>query len=133
MRVLFHRQTPPYIPVITLADIAWQIIIFFLVASTFARNDVFLLDLPGTTKQPQGQQPEPILVVAGSDSLTVNGAEVAAADLQAELQKLLQDKKTELERSVVLTGKEDLTYQQHLDLMYTVQKAGGYLVLTVEE
>jgi biopolymer transport protein ExbD len=129
-----RRHPPePHIPFIALADIAWQIIIFFLVAATFAKNDSLTVDLPGSTNQPQAQQQESITVQAGENVLMINGENVSVQQLQERLARMLTGKKTQEERAVVVMGRDDLSFQRDVEIMYAVQKAGGILVMSEEK
>ncbi len=131
-----RRPTPaPHIPFISLADIAWQIIIFFLVASTFAANEAFKVDIPNTSDQAKNQPSteKAITVMAGEKMLSVDGEPIALDRLTDALSKKLAGKKTEQERAVVIEGREDLSFQRDVDVMFAVQKAGGVLVMAEEQ
>jgi biopolymer transport protein ExbD len=133
MKIGSRMRPKPDIPVIALADIAWQIIIFFLVASTFSRSEALLMDLPGKSDQPQAKPVEPVTVLAGENYLALNGQEVPPEELEGKLRGVLEGRKTEEERAVVLQSRGDLTFQHHADLLLTVQRAGGIVVLSEEE
>jgi biopolymer transport protein ExbD len=128
-----HRQTPPHIPVIALADIAWQIIIFFLVASSFTRGEAFLVDLPAKGDKPQAESTGPITIVVTKTAMMVNEKPVDPDHLEATLRELLTGRKGSQDRAVVVQAHSDLPFQRHLDVMYSVQKAGGVLVLAEEQ
>ena len=129
-----HRRPPaPYIPFISLADIAWQIIIFFLLAATFAKNDSLNLEIPGASSDKTKSAAPTITVQAGENVILVNGERVAIESLQARIQQLLAGKKSEAERAVIVLAKNDLSFQQHVDVMFAVQRAGGVLVMTEEQ
>jgi biopolymer transport protein ExbD len=133
MKIGSRRQTPPHIPVIALADIAWQIIIFFLVASSFTRGDAFLVDLPAKSDKPQAESAGPITIVVTANAMMVNEKPVDAEHLEATLKALLEGKKGGQDRAVVVQAHSEVSFQRHLDVMYTVQKAGGVLVLAEEQ
>ena len=129
----FKRRKPaePHIPFIALADIAWQIIIFFLIGSTFVQNDSLNLDLPSASSQAQAQQSgETITVQASQGSLALNGQPIEMGQLLPKLQSMLAGKTTEQDRLVVLMGGDDMTFQRNVDIMYAIQKAGGILVIS---
>jgi len=131
--VQFKRRKPaePHIPFIALADIAWQIIIFFLIGSTFVQNDSLNLDLPSASSQTQQQSSgETITVQASQGSLALNGQPVEMSQLLPKLQGMLAGKTTEQDRLVVLMGGDDMTFQRNVDIMYAIQKAGGILVIS---
>jgi biopolymer transport protein ExbD len=132
-----RRKTPePHIPFISLADIAWQIIIFFFVASTFAMKDSLNLDIPAADNKPRANAPanppKTITVVATAGQLSVDGKAVPMEQLTAHIAGLLSGKTTDQERAVLMEGKGDLTFQQDVEIMYAIQKAGGVLIMQEE-
>ena len=136
MKLRSKLRVAPTIPFIALADIAWQLVIFFLVASAFIRNESLKVDLPSSTNQPQANKNEPITVHAGQSVLIVNGKNLGASDLsglEQEIRRQLVGRKSEQERAVVVIPKPDLTFQRDVDVMYAVQKAGGILVMSQEK
>jgi biopolymer transport protein ExbD len=136
MKIKGKRNRPePHIPFISLADIAWQIIIFFLIGSTFAHNDSLNVDLPSSTKnQAQAQTQENTITVQASEAtLMLNAKPVDMKDLANQLTTMLAGKTNDQDRAVVMLGSDDLTFQRNLDIMYAIQKAGGILVLQEEK
>ena len=132
MKMARRRPPAPYIPFISLADIAWQIIIFFLLAATFAKSDSLNLDLPGASSDKSRSAAPTITVEAGENALSINGQRVAFESLEGRIRELLAGKKTEAQRTVVVLAKNDLSFQRHVDVMYAVQRAGGILVMSEE-
>ena len=132
MKMARRRPPEPYIPFISLADIAWQIIIFFLLAATFAKSDSLNLELPGASSDKSRSAAPTITVEAGENALSINGQHVAFASLEGRIRELLAGKKTEAQRAVVVLAKNDLSFQRHVDVMYAVQRAGGILVMSEE-
>jgi biopolymer transport protein ExbD len=131
-----RRHTPePHIPFISLADIAWQIIIFFLVAATFTANQVMKVDIPNTSEQAKtpAANDKTLTVVAGESTLTIDGKPVSIDRLADEIATRLKGKKTEQERAVVVEGRDDLSFQRDGDIMYAIQKAGGVLMMAEEQ
>jgi len=131
MTVAGRRRPSPHFPFIALADIAWQIIVFFLVAATFAKNTTMKLDLPGSSSTPnQKASATSITVLAGETQLILNEKPIQITDLTASLKKLIGDKKNE---PVVFVGRDDLTFQRNCDIMFAIQKSGGLLVVSEEK
>ncbi len=131
-----RRKTPePHIPFISLADIAWQVIIFFLVASTFAMNHSLNLDMPAANEKQQAnaQTAKTITVQATENQVMIDGKPVPLERLQARIAELLKGKKSEQDRAVIIEGKQDLTFQRDVEIMYAIQRAGGVLVMEEEK
>lgn len=135
MKIGKRRKGPePHIPFISLADIAWQIIIFFLVAATFAVSNALNLDIPGASGKQQAQQaPKTITVQATDTQVLIDGKPVPFAQLQPRIAEALKGRKTEQERAVIVQGRDDLTFQRDTEIMYAIQKAGGILVMEEEK
>ncbi len=132
MKVKRRPPPAPHIPFISLADIAWQIIIFFLVAATFAQNDSLNLDSPSSTNDPSPSQSKTITVQASAQVVTVNGEIVDFNALQDRIKALLSTTKKDSERLVVLTAADDVPFQRDADILYAIQKAGGIIVMSEE-
>jgi biopolymer transport protein ExbD len=132
MRIATRRTPAPHIPFIALADIAWQIIIFFLVASTFAMNDALTVDVPASAAADSSQptSSDSLVVQATASSILLDGKPIPLDQLQATIAERLKGRKTEQERAVLVVGRDDLTFQQDVEIMYAIQKAGGILVLS---
>ena len=131
--IVRRQKTPaPHIPFISLADIAWQIIIFFLVAATFAQN--YSLDVPMPTASPGNQVSlaKTISVKARPAEMTVNGVIVEQRDLQSYVASLLSGKTADEERAVIFHPADDLTFQRTSEVLYAIQKAGGIVVISEE-
>ena len=133
MKVIRRQPPAPYIPFISLADIAWQIIIFFLLAATFAKNDSLNLEIPGASSDKTKSAAPTITVQAGENAILVNGDRITPEQLEGRIKQLLAGKKSEADRAVIVLAKNDLPFQQHVDVMYAVQRAGGILVMSEEQ
>ncbi len=132
MRIARRQRPGPYIPFITLADIAWQIIIFFLIASTFVSNWSLTVALPTATVSPEKTVTKAIRVEAGESKLTVNGMSVHLADLELHLRGLLIGTTSEEQRAVVVVPSDELSFQRNCDILYSIQQAGGIVLISEE-
>jgi len=117
-------------PFIALADIAWQIIIFFLLGATFARTTSLNIDLPGSSEDSAQKMDESITVQASSTAVTLNGKSVDLSTLPAKIKELIGTKKNE---PVVFLSAADLTFQRSCEVMLAIQQSGGLLVLQGEK
>jgi biopolymer transport protein ExbD len=133
MMKIGRRERPaPYIPFISLADIAWQIIIFFLIASTFLKSDALSVAMPSASPDPEQSISKTVMLEAGDSTLTVNGVPVALDDLEGYLSDLLVGATTEDQRAVIARFHNDLSFQRNADIMYAIQRAGGVVVVSEE-
>lgn len=130
-----HRKAPePHVPFIALADIAWQLIIFFLVTSTFTKNDALTFELPNSNEEAQQEQNEDTITVQASQaSLLLNEKPLELKELQTTLAGMLAGKTADAERIVVMMAADDLTFQRDLDIKFAIKRAGGIVALMAED
>ena len=134
MNIRRRHRPGPYIPFITLADIAWQIIIFFLVASTFVSNWSLTVPLPSAGPSAVAAQPGRMVRIEASEStLKVNGMAIPLADLELQLAGLLAGGLREEDRAVVVVPADDLSFQRNADIFYAIQQAGGIVFISQEK
>jgi len=127
-----RMKTEPHVPFIAMADIAWQVVILFLVASAFIVTNSVSMDLPSMTSEQDKQKEEPVQLIAGADQLLLDNRAVEPAELRATLQELLSKRKP-ADRAVVINCKPDLPWQRQVDVMTDVTKAGGMPVIATED
>ena len=127
-----RRKTPPHVPWIALADIAWQIVILFLVASAFIVTNSVSMDLPSMTHEQQQDRTEPVQLIAGEDTLLVDNRSVEPEALRETLRELLAQRRAN-DRAVVIMCKPDLPWQRQVDVLTDVARAGGVPVIAAEE
>ncbi len=132
MRFGKRLRTPPHVPFIALADIAWQIIIFFLVASTFRHNYSMSVPMPTASGDPSRIASKQIKVEAGETTLLLNGAPVKLETLEFDLTTLLSEARGEEDRAVAVFAKDDLSFQRNSEILYAIQRAGGIVVISEE-
>lgn len=133
MKMHRHHKAEPHVPFIALADIGWQIIIFFLVAASFTMNESLNVDLPAGSNQKTAAVAESNVSVTASESLLqIDGRNVEINDLQGQLKQLLATKSSEQGKAVVVTLKDDTTFQRNAEILYAIQKAGGTVIFAEE-
>lgn len=113
---------------ISLADIAFLIIFFFMLTSTFMRDRlaVALPRLAHTTKTNS-----PITVVVDKDAkVYLNGQEVGGADvLEREIKSLLADRSTPTEMEVRLNCEKTLPFKSYSGVYRAISRAGGVIAI----
>jgi biopolymer transport protein ExbD len=132
MKVRRSKTPVPHIPFISLADIAWQIIIFFLVAATFAARNSLSVPMPTASPGVAAPLAKTVNVKASEGNITVNGVNVERGDLQSYIASLLTGMTRDEDRAVVFYPDNDLTFQRTSDVLYAIQKAGGIVVISEE-
>ncbi len=134
MRLLRRKPPEPHVPFISLADIAWQLIIFFLVTSAFIKDDAMNIELPnGDDKAASEQETKTITVKASEQAVIVDETPVPLAELEAHLRSALAGHEAEGERVVVLQASDDLTFQRDVEIMAAIKRAGGIVAMLQED
>lgn len=131
MRVRRSRNEPiRETQLISLADIAFLIIFFFMLSSTFMR-DKLMVAIPLLPKS--AESVSPLLVTVDKDKqMYLNGTLIGSADaLERELKGLLREK-TGTDAEVRLQCEKTLTYKDYRDAYAAISHAGGVIAIVHE-
>jgi biopolymer transport protein ExbD len=127
-----QKKEAPEIPVNSFADVAFLLIIFFIVATTMERMTGATTDMPTGEQSEQAQDKTPT-VQLHDQSITFQDQQVTVPELRAELAKLnLHDREGE-EKIVAFEATGDVEYQNYFDTMCTISAAGGVIALIKED
>ena len=120
------------IPVASFSDLAFLLIIFFLLATTFAKQTGFLSDIP-SGETGQAQETKTLTVALADDRITLNDQTVTIEQLRNKLDDArLKEKKGE-DKIVLLTASGRVKYQDYFNVMAHITAAGGAVVIQREE
>ena len=125
-----RRKAEPDIPVVSMSDIAFLLIIFFLVTTNFIKESHIKLKLP---KAETGEDEDKIQINVAMDQdgeLWLNGTPTVS--LKVELGKLLGDKKGD-ERKVFFKCHKGILNEVFMAAIEEINEAGGLLVLKTDE
>lgn len=122
-----RKRTTPEIPLTSTADVAFLLLIFFLVAASSQSDSGRTLDLPGTiedaTHAPQAKNPQ---VVVTSSALAIDGELLPVnTSLTDALRQRLANAKEPSQRVVMLASDGTVTYQRWSDVVSAIEEAGG--------
>lgn len=123
-----RRPRPsPEIPLTSTADVAFLLLVFFLVAASSQTDIGRTLDLPGTIEaKASAGATKNLQVVVTPTVLAINGEVLAAgADLSSELKRRLERAQTPVDRVVMLASDGAVTYQRWSDIVSAIESAGG--------
>jgi biopolymer transport protein ExbD len=112
-----RRQTKPIVEtqMVSLADIAFLIIFFFMLTSGFM-HDKISVKLPEAPKTAKTESP-------------ISVALSAAGKLESRLKSLLMDKKTPKECEVRFRCDKSLTYKDYAPIYSAISNAGGVIAI----
>jgi biopolymer transport protein ExbD len=127
-----HRRESE-IPVGPFSDIAFLLIIFFILATTLVQVSGVLTDIPSGQQAEQKQDDKTPTVKLQGDRVTFNDNQVDVAQLRNLLEKMRLDKKAGDAKVVLLEASGNVKYQTYFDVMASISDAGGVTAILQEE
>lgn len=126
MMVQSKSKPQPEIPTASMADIAFLLIIFFLVTTNFIKEKGMLMDLPNTDKDQQTAESKKknVELFVSAKRFTINGAEVPEEELLQRLNKELEAAQSESDRVVILRCDRDASYERFVLAEDILQRTG---------
>ena len=132
MRRTFKKKqlTDEAIPTVSLIDISFLLIIFFILTTTFQKGTGFVTDIPGGEKgqQIQQQQKTPTIGLR-TQKIIFNDDTVTLPELRKKLAALELDQQTGEGKVVLLEASENIPYQDYFEIMAMVTAAGGAVAI----
>jgi biopolymer transport protein ExbD len=118
-----RSQVPAEIPTASMADVAFLLIIFFLVASFYSVTRGIQFSLPRHDEEALTAEPEAavLIEIAGSGALTVDSQPMRLAEVQGYLAPKLQRNPT---KSVILQTSLAAPYGAMTDVFDELRQAG---------
>lgn len=118
-----RRQVPAEIPTASMADVAFLLIIFFLVASFYSVTRGIQFSLPQHDEAALTAEPEAatLIEIAANGALTVDNRPLALQELQGYLQPRLARNPA---RSVILQTSLDAPYEAMTDVFDELRQVG---------
>jgi len=120
------------IPVASFSDIAFLLIIFFILATTLVKTQGFQTDFP-TGEKSEKPQEKTTTIVLQRGKITLNDKDVAIPDLRRELRELKLHRKTGDDKVVMLEATGKVEYQTYFEVMAAITEAGGTICIVREE
>jgi biopolymer transport protein ExbD len=130
-RIEQHQEPPA----VLLVDIAFNLLIFFVVCASTEPQDGRKQDIPGSESKASqtAQQSENIDVTLTRSTASINGSPVRQKDFVSRLQELLKGRSRPEERVVVVKSSPDTPYEHWIDVTGLIEEAGGVITLQMEE
>ncbi len=126
-----HRETE--IPTASFSDIAFLLIIYFMVATSLIKIKSITADLPSGEKQAQAQvEKTPTVNLRGSE-IFFNDKPVTLAELEARLAALDLRALESSKRVVILESTRDTSYEAYFQALAAVSAHGGVVAIVEEE
>ncbi len=133
MRIRTKKRSSSEIDVSAFADIAFLLIIFFILTTTFVRHQGTRLDVPAGTQDESEAAEENPTVNLSSQQIVFRNKTVTLDALRRELQAMELPEQPEDDRIVVLESAEDVPYEIYFQVVAAITDAGGVLAVMEKE
>jgi len=121
------------IPTGSFSDIAFLLIIYFLVATSLTKLKSITADLPTGEKATQAQTSKTPIVNLRGDQVFFNDKPVDMAILRARLDALKLAEAEGNAKVIMLESTRDTSYQSYFETMATISESGGVIAIVEEE
>jgi len=124
------RREPLGIDLTPIIDVVFILLIFFIVTSTFKKDELALmLDLPSSEAQAMEVKEDEVFIELSPDKLAIKGIEVSFASLEDNI-KEIKDKK----KAVIVRIDKKVEYERVVRVLDLLQKHDlNNLALVTEE
>ncbi len=127
MRLQRRKRLDVLVPIATMGDIAFLLIIFFILATTMIR-EANLDVTPAASRDIDKQQLKPISITMDTEGLIyLQGDEKDVGTLESDLTRMLDSRP---EKIVTVRIDKDIEFEQFKPVLMAVSKAGGTPNLT---
>lgn len=121
------------IPTGSFADIAFLLIIYFLVATTLVKVKSITADLPTGEKQADAQIDKTPTLMLRDDEMLFNDNPVTLPELNERLSALKLPDKDPGKRIIMLESTDSTRYEVYFHALAAIDAAGGVVALVEEE
>lgn len=121
-------------PASATGDIAFNLIVFFLVCASVQPDSGRKQTIPKAeqTKQ-QEQKNENVEVILTRQTAAINGTFMSIAQFDRQIRTILAGKRRQEEKVVVVKSRKDVAYSHWIDITSRIEDAGGIITLQLEE
>ncbi|HTN76553.1 MAG TPA: biopolymer transporter ExbD [Pirellulaceae bacterium] len=114
-------------------DIAFNLIVFFLICASTQPDSGRAQTLPRAEQSKQQENNKNIEVALTRDAFLLDGVAVKATDLRAKLVQRFAGKQRQEERIVVLKSDKSTKYDHWMTASVAIEQAGGIITIQREE
>jgi biopolymer transport protein ExbD len=125
MRLDRQQKTSPEIDLGSFADIAFLLIIFFILTTTFLKPAGEPVEVPAGQTGEQQEEKQPTVNIAADGALLFNDDPVDLEELKRALQDLNLPNREPDRRSVILDVAPEVPYDRYFDVVMIISRAGG--------
>ena len=121
MQILRQKRTSVRMDMSPLIDCIFQLLIFFMLSSTFL-TPAIKLSLPTATADASQQNPELLITLDSTGQVYLNTKLVAMSELSSVLQQRLAESK---EKVVTIRGDKGMQYEYFVTALDAAKRAGA--------
>jgi biopolymer transport protein ExbD len=127
------RKRDSTVPTDSLSDIAFLLIIFFILTTSIRRLTGFTTEMPTAQKSQQQQTEKTPTVSLTQSGIKFDSQDVTVAVLREKLAALNLPSKKETDRIVILETNGKVPYQEYFEALAAISGAGGIVGILTEE
>ena len=127
------RRRDSEVPVSAFSDIAFLLIIFFILATTLVQVSGVITEIPSGEQSQAQQQTDTLTVELRDNRVLVNEEMVDMKQLRRRLAAMQLHHKSGNDKVVLLEASGNVTYQAFFDVMASISSAGGVTAIVEEE
>lgn len=131
MKVKPKNKAKPDIPAAAMSDIAFLLIIFFILTTQFQKKGIEM-ELPSVDKEKKSEEQSPTLILM-KNGMQLNGGDVAPDELKGKLIEMLKNKKDPGKRVVVIQAMNDSDYELFVKAVDSIRGADATPTIEVVE
>lgn len=134
MRLSRKQKPSGEIDLASFADLAFLLIVFFVLTTTFIRPQGTSVSIPSQTNDPE-QKPErdPPVINLSVDSVVFDGNLTTIEALRKELFAMALSAQSEDQRIIVLESTPDVTFDRYYRVVTAIAAAGGIMAISEPE
>lgn len=131
MKIARKPRPPGDIDVTSFSDIAFLLIIFFVLTTTFVKTMGAAVAIPSSTQDPAKKTEEQYpTVVLAAESMKFRDRDVSLDQLREQLAEMKLPEKKEEQRFIVLESAPEVGYERYFQVMTAISRAGGILAIS---
>jgi len=126
------RQEPE-VPVASFSDIAFLLIIFFILVTTLVKTQGIVADVPSGQKNEAADTSKTPIIQLNDTAVTFNDERTTLEKLPQQLTGLDLQAKDPSERIIMLEASGEVPYQTYFEVLSMISSHGGVVAMVTEE
>jgi biopolymer transport protein ExbD len=127
------KRRPADVSVSAAADIAFLLIIYFILATTLVQISGVVTEIPSGEKAETTNEEETATVQLKGDQIFFDEQRIEMKGLRKKLAQLNLHLKAGDDKVILLEAGRNVTYQNYFDVMASISDAGGVTAILQEE